>query len=307
MQQVLTGFAVVVIVIAVGWVLARRGLLGDGARRAMASFVYLVATPALLFDRIIHSDPAALLSTGFLIASVSAVLVGLLFFLFSRLLLRKRPADSIIGMLASSYVNAGNLGIPLAAYILGDAAAVVPVILFQVALYAPVSLTALDLLHRRRPGGSGRLLRDALLVPATNPMLVAATVAMAVAFAGVPVPVVVAEPVSLLAGAAVPLALVVFGMSLTGARVRLSADVVAAVVAKNLLQPLVAGLLAGPVLGLAGPALLAAVVLAALPTAQNVLTYALRFNVGERLARDAGVVSTLVSLPVLVVVSVLLG
>lgn len=307
MQQVLTGFAVVVIVIAVGWVLARRGLLGDGARRAMASFVYLVATPALLFDRIIHSDPAALLSTGFFIASVSALLVGLLFFLFSRLLLRKRPADSIIGMLASSYVNAGNLGIPLAAYILGDAAAVVPVILFQVALYAPVSLTVLDLLRRRRPGGSGRLLRDALLVPATNPMLVAAVVAMAVAFAGVPVPVVVAEPVSLLAGAAVPLALVVFGMSLTGARVRLSADVVAAVVAKNLLQPLVAGLLAGPVLGLAGPALLAAVVLAALPTAQNVLTYALRFNVGERLARDAGVVSTLVSLPVLVVVSVLLG
>ena len=49
------------------------------------------------------------------------------------------------------------------------------------------------------------------------------------------------------------------------------------------------------------------VVLGALPTAQNVLTYALRFRTNETLARDTGVVSTLVSFPVLVVVTILLG
>ena len=48
-------------------------------------------------------------------------------------------------------------------------------------------------------------------------------------------------------------------------------------------------------------------VLGALPTAQNVLTYALRFRTNETLARDTGVVSTLVSFPVLVVVTILLG
>ncbi|AGF73112.1 AEC family transporter [Corynebacterium halotolerans] len=304
MLQVLMGFMVVVIVIAVGWLLGRRDSLGAGGRQALSSFVYLVATPALLFDRIIHTDPAEILSADLVVISVSALVVGLLFFLLSRLLLRRSAADSIIGMLASSYVNAGNLGIPLAVYILDDAAAVVPVVLFQVAFYAPVSLTALDLLHRSK---QSNLLRNLVVIPLTNPMLIAALAAMLIAFLHVPVPTFVEEPAAILAGAAVPLALVVFGMSLHGGRVRLGADVLAVAAFKNILQPVVAGLLAHYVFGMTGHALFTAVVLGALPTAQNVLTYALRFRTDEALARDAGVVTTLVSLPVLIVATVLLG
>ena len=54
-------------------------------------------------------------------------------------------------------------------------------------------------------------------------------------------------------------------------------------------------------------ALFVLVVLGALPTAQNVLTYALRFRTNLTLARDTGVVSTIVSFPVLALVTVLLG
>lgn len=302
MIEVLTGFGVVVVVIAVGYLLGRTDALGPGARRALANLVYLVATPALLFDILLRTDPREIFSANFLVIAGSALIAGFLGFLALRLRGRGAP-DSLIGMLASSYANAGNLGVPLAVYILDDAALVIPVILFQVAFYAPVTLTALDMLHASK---QSTLLRNVLLA-FRNPMLLAALAGLAFGFLRIDVPVIISQPVSLLAGASVPIALMVFGMSLVGATVSINGDVLLAVVLKNLVQPLVSGLLAVYVFGLSGPAVFALVVLGALPTAQNVLTYALRFRTNEVLARDVGVVSTLVSFPVLLVVSLLLG
>ncbi|MDO5513332.1 AEC family transporter [Corynebacterium sp.] len=294
MVDVLSGFGVVVTVIAVGYLLGRTEALGPHARRVLANLVYLVATPALLLDILLRTDRGVIFSENFLVIAGSALIAGLLGFLLFRIRGRSVP-DSVIGMLSASYVNAGNLGIPLAVYILDDAAVVVPVILFQVAMYAPVALSTLDLLH-----DSGSLRN--VLVALRNPMLLAALVGLFL-----PVPGMFHEPVALLAGAAVPVALLVFGMSLVGTRVALGGDVLLAVAVKNIVHPVVAGLLAYGVFGLSGPALLSLVILAALPTAQNVLTYALRFRTNEVLARDVGVVSTLVSVPVLIVVALVLG
>ena len=49
------------------------------------------------------------------------------------------------------------------------------------------------------------------------------------------------------------------------------------------------------------------VVTSALPAAQNLFTYASRYRVGEVLARESILLSTLASVPVLVVVAALLG
>lgn len=302
MIEVLTGFGVVVVVIAVGYALGRTDALGPGARRAMANLVYLVATPALLFNILLDTDPREIFSANFVAIAVSALIAGFLGFSLLRLRGSTAP-DSLIGMLTSSYANAGNLGVPLAVYILDDAAAVIPVIIFQVAFYAPVTLTALDMLHSSR---QSNLLRNVLLA-FRNPMLLAAIAGLLIGFLRVPVPVFISQPVAMLAGASVPLALLVFGMSLVGSQVSLTGDVALVVLIKNVVQPVVAGLLAFYVFGLSGHALFTLVVLGALPTAQNVLTYALRFRTNETLARDTGVVSTLLSFPVLVAVTVLLG
>jgi predicted permease len=44
-----------------------------------------------------------------------------------------------------------------------------------------------------------------------------------------------------------------------------------------------------------------------IPAAQNLFTYASSYRVGEKLAREAILVSTVLSVPVLVVVAALLG
>jgi malonate transporter len=66
-------------------------------------------------------------------------------------------------------------------------------------------------------------------------------------------------------------------------------------------------LILGRTLGLDHGALLAVVAMAALPTAQNVLVYATQYGRGQVLARDAGMVTTPLAVPVLLIIAVTLG
>ena len=61
-----------------------------------------------------------------------------------RVALAPHPGELVIGALASPYVNAGNLGLPVAAYVLGDAAFVAPTLLLQLLVLQPTALAALD-------------------------------------------------------------------------------------------------------------------------------------------------------------------
>jgi hypothetical protein len=47
--------------------------------------------------------------------------------------------------------------------------------------------------------------------------------------------------------------------------------------------------------------------MAALPTAQNVLVYALQYGRGQAIARDAGLVTTALAVPVMLVVAATLA
>jgi predicted permease len=47
--------------------------------------------------------------------------------------------------------------------------------------------------------------------------------------------------------------------------------------------------------------------MAALPTAQNVLVYATQYGRGQALARDAGMVTTTLAVPLLLIIAAALG
>ena len=76
---------------------------------------------------------------------------------------------------------------------------------------------------------------------------------------------------------------------------------------KLVVQPLTAYLLARYVLDLRSVELLAVTVVAALPSAQNVFMFAVRYGQGEVLARDAIFVTTVGSVPVLLLIAGVVG
>ncbi|MBL1081329.1 AEC family transporter [Streptomyces actinomycinicus] len=306
MVGVLSGFAVIAVVIGVGYVLGRRGTLGAQGGEVLTRLAFTVAGPALLFTTLARADLSVLFSARLLVTALSTAAVAGVFVTVG-VLRRWGVGRTTIGALCSGYVNSGNLGIPIAAYVLGDASLVAPVLLFQVVLVTPVALTVLDLSGGGGKGSVGRM----LLTPLRNPIAVGSLSGAVVAAAGWQLPGPVMNPLALMGAMSVPAALLAFGMSLHGEPVPgRGADrlpVLLSVALKSLGQPLTAWLLAREVFGLHGATLLDVVVTAALPGAQNLFTYASRYRVAESLARESVLLSTVVSVPVLVGVAAVLG
>jgi malonate transporter and related proteins len=306
---VLGGFAAVAVVIAVGWVVGRSGILGAQAEGVLSRLSYFVATPALLFLTLAGADAGAVLSAGLIGTAGSAVLVAFLYAGLAWWRWRSSAAELTTGGLASSYVNAGNLGIPISAYVLGDASYVAPVLLVQVLVMAPVGLAVLAASRpaEGRPTGRWRTLTR----PVRTPVVIGCVLGLLFAAVDGALPPVLLEPVELLAALAIPAGLLAYGMSLHGAPRPASGDgagqVWLAVALKTVGQPVLAYVLGRWVAGLGGLELLAVVVTSALPTAQVVFVYASAYDRGTLLARDVILLSTVLSVPVLVLTALLLG
>ncbi len=308
MSGVLSGFVVIFVVITVGYLLGRRGTLGEQGQMVLTRMVFYVATPALLIDVVSHADLQTLFSSGLAVAAGTAFVVAAVYALVARFVFRRAGPEAMVGAMASSYLNGGNLGIPIAVFVLGDASFVAPVMLFQIVVYAPIALTVLDVTATGRAGS----LRGVAASIVRNPIALGGIAGLILSAANRLPPEPVMDSIQLLGGAAVPGALMAFGLSLSGARVLRKGtsprrDVAAASVLKTVAQPAAAYALGRFALGLDGHALYAVVVVAALPTAQNVFIYASRYGRGMVLARDAAFVTTIASVPAILVVTALLG
>ncbi|MBF4479828.1 hypothetical protein SAMN02745947_02279 [Rhodococcus rhodochrous J3] len=308
MSGVIAGFSVIFVIIAIGFTLGRLGTLGHEAQTVLSRLVFFVATPALLFDVLATSDLSVIFSPNLYIAAATAFAVAIVHFVVAKLWLRRAVPEATIGALCAGYVNSANLGIPIAVFVLGDASFVAPLLLFQIVVLSPIALTMLDLSTMR----AGVSLLDTLLAPFKNPIVLAAAAGLAIAISGWTPPEALLQPFHLLGGASVPGALLAFGLSLQGVRVLEKGtsprrDIALASVLKILAQPVLAYLMGRFVFGLDGHALFAVVVVAALPTAQNVFVYASAYGRGTVLARDAALVTTLASIPAIGVTAALLA
>ena len=307
MSAVVGAFGALVAVAVLGYVVGLLGVLRSQDELVLSRLAFFVATPALLFTTVARADLQAIFSVVFVTNVASLFVVQVIFLVVAALIWRRTRSEATIGVLASSYVNAGNLGVPVAAYVLGDGALVAPIVLFQVLVMAPVAFAVLD--GDRQGSGRRVSLRTVLTRPLRNPLTVASLLGLLVSLLGVRLPELVMRPIDLIAAAAVPVALIAYGLSLSAGTkdsITLRRDVVLAVGLKTFAQPLVAYAVARWVLDLHGPALLAPTLLAALPTAQNVYVYAVHYRASRTLARSAVLLSTLLSIPVMILIAGLL-
>ena len=305
MLGVLTGFGIIAFVIAVGYVVGRIGVGGPQAGYVLNRTAFFVTNPALLFTVLAKEDIHTVGSGVGLAANLAAIASGALFLLLSRLFFRRPVARTTIGVLAASYSNFNNIGIPVAVYVLGSAAYVAPVLLVQLIIFAPIALTVLDVSSRGRVS-----VRDIVLNPVRNPMIIASLAGVAVAALGWKLPGPVDSAFSLLGGAAVPVVLMAFGMSLHGsAPLRASgarAEVIVSSALKVILMPLAGWAIARFGFHLTGHQLFVTAVLSGLPAAQNVYNFAARYERGEIVARDAVLLTTIFSVPAIFVIALLL-
>lgn len=298
-----TGFVVIGVLVGAGYLVARLRLVSDGGALVLNRVAFFVAVPALLFTVVSRAEVSVLFSWFIVVAGLAALVTAAAFVLASRLWFRTSLVDTTMGAACAAYVNSNNIGLPVATYIVGDAQYVVPQILLQVLVFSPVILGVLDLSTRGRVR-----VRDVALQPVRNPIVAATALGAVVAVTGWSVPDVVVAPLDVLGGAAVPLVLMAFGMSLRGQRPLAPGSprhaVLVASGMKAVVMPAVAYLLAWA-LRLPDHLLFAVVVTAALPTAQNMNNYAAHYGRAQVLTRDTVALSTVASVPVILALTAL--
>jgi predicted permease len=300
---VVTALAVILLPILLGYIVGRTKVLGEHARPVLSRLVFFVLSPLLLFTVLSGADVHTLFSALLPVSAIAGALMALLFAVLAWLW-RRPLAESVIGSLASGYVNANNMGIPIALYMLGDVAYAAPIVLLQLLVFTPIALAILD----AKVTGSTSLPRI-LGQTFRNPIIIGSLAGLLVALAGITLPAVVHDPIASVGEAAIPLILISFGLSLAGQRMLSPGSgrklVLVASVLKLIVMPVVAWLFGAFVFRLDPTALYVVVVLAALPTAQNVFNYAQRYDTGEILARDTVFVTTLGCVPVLLGIALL--
>jgi malonate transporter and related proteins len=305
-MAILSAFEPIWLFATAGYAVRRWLLRGDRPVTVLGWFVFHLAMPAALFVKL-STTPL----TGFDVrplaafAASTAVLIAVGWRGAGRFFHRK-PGERAIWGMAAGYVNAANLGIPVAMQILGNISFIVQVLLFQTLIVSPVILVALD----RHSDAAGQVrFRRTATVPFRNPVILASGLGIAASAIGIRLPPPLLTPLTLLAAAAVPAALIALGASLyrdePATDVR-PAEIAAITVLKLLVQPALAFAI-GLALHLPAALMLAVVVCAGLPTAQNSFVFAQRYGVGEAVAGRAVLVTTTLSLATIAGMTALLG
>ncbi|MGD9959367.1 AEC family transporter [Nocardioides sp.] len=306
MAGVFSGYASITMLIVLGVFLAQLRIVDEDGQRTLSTLALSVASPALLITVLQDASPGSVMSGDLIVTSAAVFMTAALAGVVA-VARGMRSSDVVMWAMCSAYGNAGNLGLPIAAYVLGDAALAAPTLLLQMLILQPLIMMAMDV-DRDEAGLS---VRRVIIASASNPITVASALGLALAVTGSTVPLTIGDPLTLLAGMAVPSMLIAYGVSLRlgplpGRGVPLG-ELGVVVALKLIVQPLLAYTLGRFVVDLSPSHLLAVTVLAALPAAHSVFVVANRYHRSSMLARDAIFVSTLTSVPTIIVIIAILG
>lgn len=304
MVGLLVAFSVIGSLICLGALLSGKGIIDIEGQRVLGRLAFRAATPALILTTVSEADLPRILSLGAVATIGGTFISGALYLVIARCVLVRTIDELIIGFLASTYVNVGNLGIPLAVQVFGSAELLVPTFLLQFLIVQPLALALLD-----RDATTGLSLRTVLLRNLANPLTLGAILGAGISASQMTLPPFVLQPLEVLGGMAVPAVLLAYGASLHrspstdlgGSR----SELLLTVVIKLVLQPLVT-LFLGRGLGLSGEALLSVVLFAALPTAHNVFVHATHYRCSVSLARSTILLTTLCAGPITVALALAL-
>ncbi len=207
-MDLLIGFVTILVVIACGAALAHTGVLDARSQRTLGEVAFFVASPALMIVVISEVEIGGAVA-NLAASAASLATCFLLYAAWARWRWRLGTGSVLIGALASSYVNAGNLGIAVAAFVVGDTTVVVPTLLVQMLVVQPAALVVLDRLTGRGSGRGGRVKRLT-----TNPLTVAAVLGVVLAADRVGAAPGRRLAIELLAGLAIPAMLLSYGAAL---------------------------------------------------------------------------------------------
>ncbi|MFJ9338963.1 AEC family transporter [Streptomyces sp. NPDC101733] len=291
-----------------GVLLSRRKAVPAEASKAFADYAFLFAVPCYLFGSIYVADLGALFDAralgGYAAAAALAVLLVVTAAAVSGI---REPRALALRVMAGVQVNTAYFAVPVFITVFGTAAPIFPVLLFQVCVLSLVVISIMELGRAADDaeggagtgGGAGRRLVRAVSASLVTPLVLACNAGILLNLSSVELPSVLLDGASFVGDSASPVALFALGLHLGGVGLDLrgtTREELALIAFKCLGFPLLAWAVCGGLFGVRGDWLAYLVVLAAMPTPQNLFVFAQRYDVGVDLSASLVIKSSLVSL-----------
>lgn len=278
------------IMIAVGYVCSKRGLLSPQTIKELSKFIIYVVTPCIVVESFHRPFDSAMLGRiG--IAAAAAVGAHVLNIILSRIFIRdKVQSRQVVYQFATIFSNCGFMGLPLQHAILGSDGVFYGAIF--IAIFNVFTWTYGFFLM----GGVGQKLKMRELV--LNPGILGVTVGFIVFVTSFQIPKILLVPIKSFAALNTPLPMVVVGYYLaqiTSLKVLKDKNLVLTTVIKLLAAPILA-LLLFYLAGIRGLLLTSLVISASAPSAANTVMFSVLFNRDTKLAVTLVSVSVLISL-----------
>ncbi|WP_436502046.1 AEC family transporter [Actinokineospora sp. HUAS TT18] len=286
----------VALAFGIGAVFARRKVIPAEAAGVFTDFAFLFAIPCYLFGKIYLSDLGHLfdiraISAYAASAALCVVLIGLLS--------RGDARAKALRIMAAVQVNTAYFAVPVFVMLFGNAAPIFPILLLQVCLLSTVVISIMEF---GGDGGTGRKLLRAVWASLNTPVVLACNLAILLNLLSVPVPTVLLDGFAFVGDSAAPVALFALGLYLGGAGLSIrgtTREEIALIAFKCVIFPLVTLAVCKYVFGVTGDWLKYLVLIAAMPSPQNLFIFAQRYDTEVDLAASVVVKSSVVTLALL--------
>lgn len=300
MSAIAANVAPIFILILIGWVLARTGLLKASVGDGLGEFVFKVAVPVLMFRTLALADfhgasPFKLWTAYFGGVAVTWLVAHLV----ARHAFGRDEQIGVIAGVSAAFANNVFIGLPLVGRSVGDEGLVALSILL--AIHLPVMMIAGTILmenatHSMAGGkrqGINDILRQIGRNLITNPLVIGLAAGLAYNLSGLPIPALGQTVVDQIAGIAGPAALISLGMSLTRYSISGNLGISMAMTILKLVMLPASVYVAARLLGLPPAWVTALVLTSSVPTGVNAWLIANRFGAGQSLAASTISITTL--------------
>ena len=288
--NVLTQVIILFILIFVGVILAKCKILNDTAAKSMTDFVLMVVTPCVIIKSFIREFETALLKK-LLISVAATIFIHILFIILSRLLLKsKNHSEQKVLQFGVIFSNCGFMSIPLQQAILGDEG------VFLAASYVAIFNLFIWSYGVLLMSGDKKYLTPKKLT--LNPGVSGVLIGLFIFLLSIPIPKVVAEPISYFAALNTPLPMVIIGYHLANSSILAGIKNIRclwSIALRLFLLPLTAlGIMY--LCGIRGNMLVSLAISCCAPSAANTTMFATKYGGDTSLSVNMVSLSTLLSL-----------
>ncbi|MDQ0455533.1 AEC family transporter [Rhizobium paknamense] len=299
MHEIVFNVLPIFILIFIGWLTVKAGVMKAGIGEALSDFVFKLAVPVLMFHTIVQADFQGASPFRLWLAYFAGVGVAwTLGHLAATLIFGRDARIGVLAGLSSAFANNVFIGLPLVGRIVGADGLVALSILLAVHLPLMMVIGTVMMENAERKAGTGQahglifVLKQVGRNLLTNPLVIGLEAGIAAHLVSLPIPGPLESVLSQISSMAGPAALISLGMALTryGVSGNLGITSVTTVL-KLVLMPAVVWT-ACHFLSLSHEWTLALVLTSSVPTGVNAWLIANRFGIGHSLAASTITVTT---------------